>query len=263
MKSIQEKIAEIKSNGYDLSFGTTFEYALENYKKIAVYAGLMLFVFLCLFFGLFSGLVFSFFDFDFIIDNFKHLGDDPKAISTNFFIGYFSITLLISCLLSPFQAGFLNMADRGQKGEEFRVATIFSYYTSPYFGSILVATVLITLPGMALTILLDNTGIKFIGSILSIGISFLTFLTIPLIVFGKLKAVESIQSSFIIMSRNPLVLFGLLVVAGIFSIAGIIGCGIGVFFTIPFMYAMTYAIYATIIGFESTEDMENTTDSNE
>jgi uncharacterized membrane protein len=115
---------------------------------------------------------------------------------------------------------------------------------------------LITLPGIALSILLDNN-IQFIGSILSIIISFLTFLTIPLIVFGKLNAIESIKSSIVIMSKNPLVLWGLLIVAGLFSIVGVFGCGIGLFFTIPFLFSMTYAIYTAIIGFESNDEIES------
>lgn len=263
MKSIQEKIEAIKNNGYELSFGTTFEYALENYKKIAIYAGLMLLVFLCLFFGIISGLVLAFFDFGTLLENFKLMGDNPEAISVDFIMGYFAVTILMSCLLSPFQAGFLKMADCGQKGEEFHVSTIFEYYKFPYFASILLATLIITLPGMALTILLDNNGIKYIGTVLSISISFLTFLTIPFVVFGKLNALDAIKSSCSVMAKKPFDLWALLIVAGMLSIVGIIGCGIGVFFTIPFLYSMTYAIYAVIIGFESNEVDENTESLNE
>lgn len=263
MKSIQEKIEVIKSNGYELSFGNTFEFALENYKKIAVYAGLMLLVFLCLFFTLISGLVLAFFDFETVLENLKLMNENPEAISTDFIVGYFTVTILMSCLLSPFQAGFLKMAECGQKGEEFHVYTIFEYYKSPYFTSILLATLIITLPGMVMSILLDNNSIKFIGTALSISISFLTFLTIPFIVFGKLNALDAIKSSCIIMVKKPLVLWGLLIVAGLFSIVGIIGCGIGLFFTIPFLYSMTYAIYAIIIGFESNEVDKNIESLNE
>ena len=49
MKLIKDKIEEIKANGYQIDFGTVFEHAFENYKKIALYAGLMLLVFLILF----------------------------------------------------------------------------------------------------------------------------------------------------------------------------------------------------------------------
>jgi uncharacterized membrane protein len=88
-------------------------------------------------------------------------------------------------------------------------------------------------------------------------------LTIPFIVFGKLNATDAIKSSCIIMVKKPFDLWALLIVAGLVSIVGIIGCGIGLFFTIPFLYSMTYAIYAAIIGFESNEVDENTESLNE
>ena len=62
MKSIQEKIESIQTNGYTLNFETTFEFALENYKKIAIYAGLLLLVFIILFSFLFMGILSSFCD---------------------------------------------------------------------------------------------------------------------------------------------------------------------------------------------------------
>jgi hypothetical protein len=37
---------------------------------------------------------------------------------------------------------------------------------------------------------------------------------------------------------------------------GFIGCCIGVFFTLPFMYSMYYAMYNDIIGFDYEEDVE-------
>lgn len=262
MKSIQEKIEEIKSNGYSLTFESTFNHAFENYKKIAVYAGLMLLVFLSLFFGIIFGLAYSFYDTENLMNNLILMSENPQSISTEFILSYFGISILISCLLSPFQAGFLKMADYGQNGEEFHVSTIFEYYKSPYFSSILLATLLITLPGLAITILLENNGINYIGTLVSSTISFLAFLSIPLIVFGKLNALESIKFSIIIMSKKPLVLIALLIVAGIFSIVGIIGCGIGMFFTIPFIFSMTYAIYSAIIGFESNAAIENSEETN-
>ena len=62
MKSIQNKIAEIKTNGYNLNFGDVLDHAFENYKKIALYAGLMLLVFTVLFGFVLVAVAVSFFD---------------------------------------------------------------------------------------------------------------------------------------------------------------------------------------------------------
>ena len=44
LKSTKKRIEEIKNNGYELDFSDVFNHAFENYKKIALYAGLMLLV---------------------------------------------------------------------------------------------------------------------------------------------------------------------------------------------------------------------------
>ena len=256
MKSIQNKIAAIKTNGYDLNFGNVLEHAFENYKKIALYAGLMLLVFSVLFGIVLVAIVVSFFDMELIMENIRQGSFNPEDISMDFLLIYTGSVLLITILISPFQAGFLKMADCGEKGEEFHVSTIFEYYKAPYLTRILFSTLLVTLMGSGLSFLLDYTGIKFVGSLIAVTLSFLTFLSIPLIVFGNLKAIDSLKSSIAIVSKQPLVLLGLLIVAGIASMVGFIGCLIGIFFTIPFIYSMNYAIYSAIIGFDSNGELE-------
>jgi hypothetical protein len=44
------------------------------------------------------------------------------------------------------------------------------------------------------------------------------------------------------------------VVAIIGSMVGFIGCCVGVFFTLPFIYSMYYAIYSEIIGFDYEDE---------
>ena len=45
MKSTLDQIEDIRKNGYSLDFSNVFNHAFENYKKIALYAGLILLVF--------------------------------------------------------------------------------------------------------------------------------------------------------------------------------------------------------------------------
>ena len=257
MKSTQQKIEEIKNNGYSFNFENTFELALDNYKKIAVYAGLTLLVFMTLFFGGLLGGLFSLYSFDDLMGNFRLISENPQALSVNFIIGYYISIVVFSCIYCPFTAGFFKMADCGQKGEEFKVASMFEFYKMPYFYNIVLSTLIITIFTAGFTYVFTNIGYSFVGSLLSMIISFFTFLTIPFIVFGKLNAIESIRSSAIVVSKKPFILFGLLIVAGLFSILGVIGCGIGMFFTIPFMYSMTYAIYVLSIGIDSEKQIED------
>ena len=257
MKSTKARIEEIRNNGYQLDFGTIFEHAFENYKKIVLYAGLMLLVFsIVLSIVVIAGLI-SYIG----VENLEEFGNkmkqmsDSKVIPTEIAIPLNLGILLFSAVINPFMAGFLKMADRGEKGEEFHVATMFSYYKLPYFFNIFIAIFSIGVLGTGIAMLLESAGYSFIGTIITTLISFLTFLTIPLIVFGDLNATEAIKSSIIIVSKQPLVLLGLLIVAVITGIIGIFGLCIGVFFTIPFMYSMNYVIYKTIIGIDSVNEI--------
>lgn len=252
MKSTKARIEEIRSNGYQLDFGTVFEHAFENYKKIVLYAGLMLVVFsIVLSIVVMAGLI-SYVG----VENLEEFGNkmkqmsDSKVIPTEIAIPLNLGILLFSALINPFMAGFLKMADCGEKGEEFHISTMFSYYKFPYFFNIFIAAFIIGVIGTGLAMLLESIGYSFIGTLITTLISFLTFLMIPLIVFGNLNAIEAIKSSIIIVSKQPLVLLGLLIVAVIAGIIGIFGLCIGIFFTLPFMYSMNYVIYETIVGID-------------
>ncbi|MBF2709012.1 DUF2189 domain-containing protein [Flavobacterium soyangense] len=258
MKSVKERIEDIRINGYELDFGTVFENAFKNYKKIALYAGLIL-----LFFFIFMIILMSVGMISYIgIENmeafskklihFSELKEKPLDIV----IQINAVTILLSGLLNPFMAGFLKMADCGEKDEEFHVSTMFSYYKSPYFSNIFIAVFIITLVNMSLTTLLEFVGFNIIGSLISLTISFLTFLTIPFIIFGKLNSIDAIKSSIIIVSKQPLILLGLIIVSLIAAMIGIFGFCIGMLFTMPFVYSMNYMIYKNIIGIDSISEIE-------
>lgn len=260
MKPIKDRIEDIRTNGYELDFGTVFESAFENYKKIALYAGLILLFFFIFIFILTSAGMVSYVGIENMeafsekLRNFSELKEKPLDIVLKLNAGI----ILLSGIINPFMAGFLKMADCGEKDEEFHVSTMFSYYKSPYFSNIFMAVFIITLVNMSLTTLLKFAGFNLIGSIISLTISFITFLTIPFIIFGKLNAIDAIKASVIIVSKQPLVLLGLIIVSLIAAIIGIFGFCIGILFTMPFIYSMNYMIYKNIIGIDSISESNET-----
>jgi len=208
-KTKKDEIEAICDKGYQLDFGTVFDSAFENYKKIALYAGLMLLVFSVLFIVLvFTGLI-SYIG----IENFEDFGNKMKQLSTlkemplDIALPLNASIILISAIIDPFMAGFLKMANCGEKGEEFNISTMFSYYKFPYFFNIFMSVILIGLMSTGLALFLESVGLSFIGTVTSLVISFLTFLSIPLIVFGNLNAIESIKYSIVLVSKQPLVLY--------------------------------------------------------
>ena len=255
MKTTKEKIEEIKTNGYQIDFGNVFNHAFENYKKIALYAGLMIFVFAILLGFLAAGIVISTFGVSAL--NQKILEDLRVENFTGLHLAiYLILGILFNCLLVPFLAGLIKMAHSAEKDEEFHVSTVFQYYKNPYFQELVISAFIITIFSTGLSEMCKLVGIEIIGALLSAVISFFTFLTIPLIIFGNLKAIDALKSSMIIVSKQPLVLLGLIIVSRIASIVGFIGCCIGIFFTIPFIYSMYYVIYISIIGIDSENEWE-------
>jgi uncharacterized membrane protein len=87
----------------------------------------------------------------------------------------------------------------------------------------------------------------------------LTFMVIPLIIFGNLKAMEAIEGSMIIVSKQFFILFALMIVSALFMMLGIFGFCIGIFFTFPFLHSMQFCIYNEIIGADTPQIQADTT----
>jgi hypothetical protein len=256
MNLTQERLHDIEKNGYQIDFANVFNHAFENYKKIALYAGLVLFIFSVLF-VIFIGV--SLASIIGVAAMTKELSPEKlnfENLSDSNFLIFGSIALIVSCLLSPFQAAFLKMAHCGDRDEEFHVSDLFSYYKLPYLQEIIISTFLISTIGFAQATLFSYVHFELLGKVITYFISYITLLVVPLIVFGDLKAIEAIKFSILLIFKQPFVILGLIIVAFIGSLVGFIGCCIGVFFTLPFLYSMNYAIYSDIVGIDSSQEIE-------
>lgn len=258
MNQLKERLNDIEKNGYQIDFGNVFNHAFENYKKIALYAGLVLFVFMTVFVIFITGSLASIIGVTAMTQELSPEKLKIENLSESNILIFGVASIVLTCLLSPFQAGFLKMADCGDRDEEFHVSTLFSYYKLPYLKEIIISSTLISSVSFAQATLFSFIKFDFIGTIITYSISFITLLSIPLIIFGNLKAIEAIKYSIIIVLKQPIVLLGLMVVAIIGAMVGIMGCCIGVFFTLPFLYSMNYVIYNAIIGVDSQSKVEET-----
>ncbi|MBW4360974.1 hypothetical protein [Flavobacterium taihuense] len=268
MNQTIERLHDIEKNGYQLDFANVFNHAFENYKKIALYAGLVIFIFAFIFtliYFMSFGLYLKSISLDNVnnqlIENLQH----QKSLDAPLVSMVFSI-LILSLLMAPFSAGFYKMAEHADHDKEFKFINMFNFYRNPYFINIIIATILNAIINMLISTtiisLLNLININQFGLTLlaNYSVSFfvyvLTFLTIPLIIFGDLKAIPAIKHSILIVIKQPIVLIGLMVVAIIGAFVGIMGCCIGLFFTIPFLYSMNYAIYTAIVGIDAPQDTE-------
>lgn len=251
----KRRLAVIKEQGYELDFGTVFNNTVENYKKIAWYGGLMIFVFFTLFCLVLFGIAVAFVGFPELKAILKpeNLKLENLPLDILFYVSVASI--IIVAITCPFPAGLTKMAQSADKDEEFGIATMFQYYKAPYFVELLIATTLLAIVNTVLQNTIAFFQIPLLSSVISMIISLFTFLTVPFIIFGNLKAIEAIKASILVASKQPLILLGLIVVSSIATCIGLLGCCIGIVFTIPFLYSLYYVVYKEIIGVETPEEI--------
>lgn len=247
MDTVKQRIEEIKANGLNLDFGTTFNHAFDIYKKIAINAGLIFmllsFVF-CIFGAMFFGMgVFNLAAFSEQMATYEMENFAPGSI-----VIYLIAVIACTAILTPLNAGLIKMAYNADANQPHSVSTAFEYYKAPYFSDLVVSGVVIGTVSTILNMLLEYMGYPVIGAILGYLVTVFAVLTIPLIIFGNLKALEAIQSSIMIVLKNPLMILALMIVAALFACVGIIAFCIGILFTLPIVYAMYYSIYVYTVG---------------
>src|SRR6187402_824811 len=106
MNPTLERLHDIEKNGYQLDFSNVFNHAFENYKKIALYAGLVLLIlFIISFFVGGIGFV-MYFGAEKLNKEFIETFANQQASSTVNLVLYTTGATLVSALFSPFAAGF-------------------------------------------------------------------------------------------------------------------------------------------------------------
>ncbi|SHH08992.1 hypothetical protein [Flavobacterium defluvii] len=253
MKSTLEQIEDIKRDGYSIDFSNVFNDAFENYKKIAVYSGIVMLVLTLVLFLLFTVLGTIFGDLKGWSENLVKILGNQNTSSVEYIILIASITF-ITALFTPFGAGFLKMAQYADKDQKFDFAAIFSYYKAPYVFPLISTAFILGVVSGSISYFFESVGAGFAGTAFSLFISYFTFFTIPLIVFGNLNVFSAIKSSLILVSKNPITIFGLFIIGYIGSVVGVVICVVGVFFTAVFNTSITYAAYFSIFDDEEKRD---------
>ncbi|WP_309640632.1 hypothetical protein [Flavobacterium sp.] len=251
MQTTKQTLENIKANGYHIDFGTVFNKAFENYKKIALNAGIAMLLITILMFIVIGIIAVGIVGIAFSTDTLSQFR--VENMSPMWLVGYVIFASIAGAFCSPLTAGFIKMAQSAAKGHNYSVGTVFDYYRSKHFKEIVLAALIIAFFSNIFSSGLQWVGFQWIGIVISLSFAVLTFLVIPLIIFGDLKAMEAIEASILIVSKQFFILFGLLIVSGIMVMLGIFGLCIGIFFTIPFIYSMYYCVYSEIIGDETPE----------
>ena len=69
-----------------------------------------------------------------------------------------------------------------------------------------------------------------------------------LIIDRKAGVVDALQVSYRVTRGNGLMIFVIILVAGLINLAGILACGVGVFFTVPYSFLVLVVTYLAVTG---------------
>lgn len=264
--SNKENLNLISNNGYDLDFSAVFTQSFENYKKTALLVGAIVLVLVIGFTVIVGGIAGVFIG----IGSYTEFltGFNPADQSTTAILITFAATVLGAAAYAPLTAGIINIVHLAQINEPQSFSNAFDYYKSAYFKEIFLATCIVTSISGGFSTLINllkaetivdssNVMLTLSGTLVSIIISFFTFLTVPCIIFGNFKAMDAIKASVVIVSKNWFLILILLIVGILFAFLGIFGFCLGIFFTLPFFYSLQYIIYISALPIERNTEIDD------
>ena len=245
---MENKINEKIDKGYSLDLGKVIDDSFEIFKKTFLISGLgflltLIVVFiLAAFFGVFI----------YGITDFANFATELDAIESNSIHTISSIIFLVllGALFAPINAGFLKLCYLAKKNQALEVGTIFDYYKGKYAKDIIIGSTIISFVSVSLSTLFDFMNLSFMNFILEGIIGLFTVFFFPLIIFGGQSFGEAIEKSIKLVAKQPIYIFAALVIAVIGVLLGIIALCIGIIFTVPYWWAMIFALYDNGIGTE-------------
>ena len=254
MESNYKAIEKIADQGYSLDLSKVLEKSFETYKKIVGIAGVSMMIISIVLAVVFGGLFGALVGFSNFTETMAGLQSGIMSESSQ--VTIIATSAILAAVFSPITAGILKMAQLANANQKFGVDTVFDYFKTHHFKDLFISALLISVVGNSLSFLLVYFHIPIVGNIIVGVIGFLTFLSIPLIAFSNLNAIEAITMSARLVLKNPFIIFVLLLVGIIFAMLGIIAFCIGIFFSLPFYYVVYYTIYNEIVPANSKSELD-------
>lgn len=265
MKSTLQRIEEIKRAGYKLDLGEAINETFANYKKIALLAGAVLLLVFIAAIIIIGGITALILGVGAITETFTQYS--MGQLSSTAFLVNLIASIIGAGLFAPITAGIIQMAHNAAVNEHFDFGTAFEHYKTEHFKELFLAAAIIALVGSGLGTLFQVANINYpeqdllaigtvVSSIISILIPIFTLVTIPLIIFGKLNAMDAIKGSFVVVSKNFWIILLLVIVCVVFIFFGLIAFCIGIIFTVPAMYSLQYILYRSALPNVEHDELE-------
>jgi len=160
----------------------------------------------------------------------------------------------ISCAITPLSAGFYENFKKVEQGEPASVNNLFTHYNSPYTRRLLTYAALLTVATSLLSLLMNFFELPILSTLFNIFISLILTFVIPIIIFENQSFEQAVGDSVERVRLNFGTVFLSGLVGGIITILGALFFGIGLIFSLPFMFATFYALYTEERGITSNNN---------
>ena len=162
--------------------------------------------------------------------------------------------VFISCAITPLSAGFYENFKKVEQGELASLDYFFVHYNSPYTRRLLTYAALLTVATSLLSLLMNFFELPILSTLFNIFISLILTFVIPIIIFENQSFEQAVGDSVERVRLNFGTVFLSGLVGGIITILGALFFGIGLIFSLPFMFATFYALYTEERGITSNNN---------
>ncbi len=167
----------------------------------------------------------------------------PWIAMIPFFLLFILAMIFLNTVIFAMTAGFFRMIRNLDEDREVATGDLFMYVKGKYLKK-------------AFVLSLATIGISLLAAMLCYLPVF--YVMVPLqfmpVIFAfnpEFSPSEVVRSAFKLGTKKWLIGFGLIIISSILSeMVGLLLCGIGIFFTVSFIYLPVYLMYKQTIGFE-------------
>lgn len=248
MKKFTEKIERIEKDGVHLSLNSIMNEAVKYYPKTALPSGLA-FILLTFLISLLSILLFI----NQVEDATKFVEQltqfNPASLSLKQLSLYIIALTLVSALGSILNAGLIQIVADVSGHKIPRIKTAFRYFTRKEGLYIFMAHFTVTLLFNVLSQYLQIQNLTLVSLAINWLINTLIVLVTPLIIFDQLSPWQAIRYSIQVVNKKPATLIFILILTSFLVGIGALFFIVGLFFTVPFLYCIYFAIYNQTIGY--------------
>ncbi|AUS05783.1 hypothetical protein [Pseudotamlana carrageenivorans] len=155
--------------------------------------------------------------------------------------------ILLSTLTMAFLAAFYRMCSFELFEKPYQV-DYFYFFKNGYFSKLLTL-------GMIYTTISTIAQLLFLIPLIYVYVP-LSYIAVIFAFNPDLTEIEIVKASFKLGNKKWLISFGTMFVGALMGMLGILGCGIGVIFTIAIAYLPVLFIYKEVVGFEEKSPID-------